>query len=70
VTSPLLGLVTATPDTDTTRDPLPVPTDLDLPDVKATDVASAKPARKEPKAPAITPDPITTPAGEDVGDWI
>jgi hypothetical protein len=74
VTSPLLGLVTATPGTDTTRDPLPVPTDLDLPDVKAADVTPAKAARKEPKAPApapaFTPAPITTPAGEDVEDYI
>jgi hypothetical protein len=74
VTSPLLGLVTSTPDTDTARDPLPVPTALDLPDVKGADVAPVKAARKEPKpqasVPAGTPAPVTTPSGEDVGDWI
>src|SRR5262249_56002637 len=48
IKSPLLGLVTPTPGTG--KDPLPVPTALDLPDVAAADVAPAKPSRNQPKA--------------------
>jgi hypothetical protein len=72
VKSPLLGLVTPAP--DPVRDPLPVPSALDLPDVTATDVAPAKPSRKEPKAPAplpaVKPVPATSTSGEDIEDWI
>jgi hypothetical protein len=73
VESPLLGLVTPAP--DPVRDPLPVPSALDLPDVSATDVAPAKSSRKEPKVapaplPAIKPAPVTSPAGDDIEDWI
>jgi hypothetical protein len=73
IKSPLLGLVTPVPDTE--KDPLPVPTALDLPDVAAADVAPAKPSRKEPKVapaplPAITPAPVTSSSGDDIEDWI
>jgi hypothetical protein len=72
VKSPLLGLVQAI--TGTKRDPLPVPSALDLPDVTATDVTPAKPSRKELKAPAplaaVKPAPVTSSSGEDIEDWI
>jgi hypothetical protein len=71
VASPLLGLVSPTPGTE--KDPLPVPSALDLPDVPAADVAPAKSSR-QPKAPAplpaVKPAPVTSSAGDDIEDWI
>jgi hypothetical protein len=71
ITAPLLGLVSPAPETE--RDTLPVPTQLDLPDVAATDVAPVRSSRTPPKAPAPTPaiKPVTaTSGGDDIEDWL
>jgi hypothetical protein len=71
VRSPLLGLIARIP--RPARDPLPIPSALDLPDVSAADVAPAKSSRKEPKAPAsqspIKAVPVAS-TGDDLEDWI
>ncbi|MHB1596744.1 MAG: hypothetical protein ACYCO9_21995 [Streptosporangiaceae bacterium] len=69
--SPLTGLIG--PARAAKRSLLPVPSALDLPDVDATDLAPARPARSHQKAsaamPAPRPSPAATPA-DDIGDWI
>ena len=69
--SPLTGLAAPAPATE--RGLLPVSSALDLPDVDATDLAPARPARSHQKAPAATAAPRPTPAAtpaDDIGDWI
>ena len=71
IKSPLLGLIHG-PAPTPKRDESPVPTALDLPDVSATEVTPAKPARadKGPTSlPAIKPVKTTSP-GDDIENWI
>jgi hypothetical protein len=68
ISSPLVSLVpTDTPDTD--QPDMPLPTALDLPDVKATDLAPAAASRGDSRRPSPVPSPAT-PADDDISDWI
>ena len=69
ITSPLLELIKTAPATE--RDTADLPTALDLPQVTASEVTPAKPARiprADPKMPAPASPPA--PAPSDITDWI
>ncbi len=75
ITSPLLEVIKAgTP--PALRDPVPVPTALDLPQVTASEVIPVKPTplrRPDTRTPAAASTPTTTttnPAPDDIADWL
>ena len=72
ITSPLLDLIkSGTPATE--RDPVEVPTALDLPQVSASEVTPSKPARI-PRPDRKTPAPADTTSApvlsDDISDWV
>ena len=69
ITSPLLELIKTAPATE--RDTADLPTALDLPQVTASEVTPARPARI-PRADPKMPAPASSPAPDsgDVSDWI
>ena len=72
ITSPLLDLIkSGTPATE--RDPVEVPTALDLPQVSASEVTPSKPVRI-PRPDRKTPAPADTASApvlsEDISDWV
>ena len=72
ITSPLLDLIkSGTPATE--RDPVEVPTALDLPQVSASEVTPSKPVRI-PRPDRKTPAPADTTSApvlsEDISDWV
>ena len=72
ITSPLLEAIKGG-NPPALRDPVPIPTALDLPQVTASEVTPVKPTplrRPDPKTPAAAPAPTTTTAPDDITDWL
>jgi hypothetical protein len=74
ITSPLLEVIKAG-NPPALRDPVPVPTALDLPQVTASEVIPVKPTPLRrpdtPRTPAAASTPATTnPAPDDITDWL
>ena len=74
ITSPLLEVIKAG-NPPALRDPVPVPTALDLPQVTASEVVPVKPTPLRrpdtPRTPAAAPTLTTTnPAPDDITDWL
>ena len=72
ITSPLLEVIKSG-NPPALRDPVPVPTALDLPQVTASEVTPVKPTplrRPDPKTPAAAPATTTTSASDDIDDWL
>jgi hypothetical protein len=71
ITSPLLDMIKSGT-TPALRDPVPIPTALDLPEVTASEVTPVKPTpirRPDPKTPAAA-SATTTSAPDDIEDWL
>jgi hypothetical protein len=73
ITSPLLEVIKAG-NPPALRDPVPVPTALDLPQVTASEVIPVKPTPLRrpdtPRTPAAASTPATNPAPDDITDWL
>jgi hypothetical protein len=72
ITSPLLEAINGG-NPPALRDPVPVPTALDLPQVTASEVTPVKPTplrRPDPKTPAAASPPTTSQAPDDITDWL
>jgi hypothetical protein len=72
ITSPLLDMIKSG-NTPALRDPVPIPTALDLPQVTASEVIPVKPTpirRPDPKTPAAASSTTTTSAPDDIEDWL
>jgi hypothetical protein len=73
LTSPLLEIIKAG-NPPALRDPVPVPTALDLPQVTASEVIPVKPTPLRrpdtPKAPPAASTPVTNQVPDDIADWL
>jgi hypothetical protein len=72
ITSPLLEAIKGG-NPPALRDPVPIPTALDLPQVTASEVTPVKPTplrRPDPKTPAAASAPTTNTAPDDIADWL
>jgi hypothetical protein len=73
ITSPLLDMIKSG-NPPALRDPVPIPTALDLPQVTASEVIPVKPTPirrpDNPKTPAAAPATTTTSAPDDIEDWL